>query len=806
MSGPIPFRVSARTVLQLGAELISSDGVAFYELIKNGVDAGSPSVTVEVVERLPFAAYQEALGGLRSGEWDVDPSEHVDPDASLIDQVREFVLDQLDRTAPGAKDLAAEIEDVEDVAEFVALLDEANYIVISDQGHGMSLAALRSVYLTIGTPFRVREREAMDAERDTERRVTLGEKGIGRLSAMRLGDVLHIRTGRVNGRAWNELEIDWREFAGSDDRTIADVTLDPHKGAPKDPAQSGTTLTIRALRAGWTQSRFAEIATGEFARLTDPFEPKDTRYPIKLFFNGKTVPIPNFAAVLFEHAHAKFTARFDPEGKNGPVLSGTTNYSLRHRSRTFELPGTHLASVAGGAALETLRRLGPFDVEAYWYNRRILTKIESIGKLADVRKLVAQWAGGIAVYRDGFRVHPYAGLGDDWLSLNRGAFSTSGFKLNTAQLIGRARITRARNPELIDQTNREGLRDNPEKDAFKSMLTYMMETEFRGFLNLVEDEIKRSQLLTAEQVSERINEEEDRLRAALDDLLRELGNLREARSFVEVVENTFDVVRRLYNDVETMANAYERGRSQLVHMASVGLMVEVLAHELWRMTTSVLNTVAETRKKGQLGSLAPTIAVMDAQLKTLQKRLRILDPLSTNARQTKEEFDLVAWVGTILDDHKDQFERYRIRCKLEVIPPEGHLKVKAVRGMIVQILENLLNNSVFWIREQRRYMESKRAKKDASDSITVTVDCRAQQVSVHDTGPGVSPDHREVIFEPFYSTKPKNKGSGLGLFISREIAEYHGAHLDLLPDPDPDGQLRVFVLTLGGMTAEPKDR
>lgn len=36
----MPFRVTARTILQLGAELISSDAVAFYELIKNAFDAG----------------------------------------------------------------------------------------------------------------------------------------------------------------------------------------------------------------------------------------------------------------------------------------------------------------------------------------------------------------------------------------------------------------------------------------------------------------------------------------------------------------------------------------------------------------------------------------------------------------------------------------------------------------------------------------------------------------------------------------------------------------------------------------------
>lgn len=50
----MPFRVMARTVIQLGAELISSDGVAFYELIKNAFDAGSPRVDIDVIVRRPY--------------------------------------------------------------------------------------------------------------------------------------------------------------------------------------------------------------------------------------------------------------------------------------------------------------------------------------------------------------------------------------------------------------------------------------------------------------------------------------------------------------------------------------------------------------------------------------------------------------------------------------------------------------------------------------------------------------------------------------------------------------------------------
>ena len=48
------FRVTARTLLHLGAELISSDGIDFYELIKNAFDAGSKRVEIRVVVRIPY--------------------------------------------------------------------------------------------------------------------------------------------------------------------------------------------------------------------------------------------------------------------------------------------------------------------------------------------------------------------------------------------------------------------------------------------------------------------------------------------------------------------------------------------------------------------------------------------------------------------------------------------------------------------------------------------------------------------------------------------------------------------------------
>ena len=59
------FSFEARTLLELGKELISTDEVALYELIKNAVDAGSPKVEIDVQSKLAYTDYREAVRQLR---------------------------------------------------------------------------------------------------------------------------------------------------------------------------------------------------------------------------------------------------------------------------------------------------------------------------------------------------------------------------------------------------------------------------------------------------------------------------------------------------------------------------------------------------------------------------------------------------------------------------------------------------------------------------------------------------------------------------------------------------------------------
>jgi signal transduction histidine kinase len=55
-------------------------------------------------------------------------------------------------------------------------------------------------------------------------------------------------------------------------------------------------------------------------------------------------------------------------------------------------------------------------------------------------------------------------------------------------------------------------------------------------------------------------------------------------------------------------------------------------------------------------------------------------------------------------------------------------------------------------------------------------------ISVKDSGPGIPPDLRSRIMEPFFTTKPVGKGTGLGLSLSKTIAEEHGGRLEFSED------------------------
>ena len=783
------FKICARTVLELGSELISSDVIAFYELAKNAFDADSPTgadIRFEIVmRRNDYLKLRQ-----RANEESVD-----------VGRLKTEVNSALDRSAPqdSLDRFWKVIQEAENPAEFIAALDcacaQENRIIVSDQGTGMSHQKLIDNYLVIGTTHRKRaiDDALSKAIPGNGQPPYLGEKGIGRLSVIRLGDRLTVETAEKGDERLNILNIDWSVFNNLD-AMLDEIDIMPELGELKPERNwSGTRLIIGALTADWTQRRVENLGNYDFARLTDPFADAKRRPRIAVFWNGTRVPVAHMDYHLLDHAHASAKGRYF-YGDSGPTLEcrfEAIDLGFEHphevEKRVYALPDLEgaITGTSQEVPLSALNNLGEFEFEIYWFNRQRLGSIDSIGDQKIVRGLQKRWSG-ILLFRDRFRVLPYGEEEDDWLALDRRAFGSKGYLLNKAQFVGRVTISRLRNLKLIDQTNREGLRVCPEQQAFVRLLQLAVQSDLRIFLKDVQRRHK-NQPLDMREAKTDVSNLENRAKSAIKQIKRIAPP--QATVIIEELQQILFEIKEFFDRAKNRIAEVEDESRQMLQMAGVGLLVEVVAHELARSSENALYALEALRGQDVPKQIRGLLESLRSEMKSVSKRVRILDPLSVSGRQRKETFNLGILINDILSGHMLQFERHDV--KLELTMPEQDVRIRAVKGMIVQILENLLSNSLYWLDLRRQHESGFHAR------IMIAVEVSPLTIIYEDNGRGIAIENRENIFRAFFSLKEKSKRRGLGLYIARDCAEYHDGTLKLDEHVNENtGRLHRFILEL----------
>lgn len=781
------FTFEARTLLELGKELISSDEVALYELIKNAVDARSPKVEILVKVQLTHSDLKEAIA-------------RIEEENHSIERVTDYVHSCLiDASSPDAQRIMAAIREATDKNAFLdnltRIYNEVNTIEVRDSGDGMSLADLNDVFLRVGT--RSRRSENIAGAKN------LGDKGIGRLSAMRLGDHLRVKTSREGEAHWNLLDIDWTMFGHDSRKLIHEVDVEPVLGEEKfEASEHGTSILISALQGDWGEIRFTDILQGRIARMVDPFDAGAANRLIVARHNGQRIAVPSIPRQLLDSAHAYCRVEFNMV--NGePVLKGIIDYRYRHRSIRIDEHGPGVFSLAQNSVKRRAKRghaatrlvpvrqsafeaLGAFTCEIYWFNRRVVEAVSGLTeKMQDTRREISHWSGGPMLYRYGFRILPYGDPSDDWLSLDEIAFGVSGFKLNRQQVVGRVLLDTP-HTALSEQTNREGLIQSDAADALRRILMWVVHTEMRGLINEA-DEIEFIERRAAEQDTQKVSATQKRVDRALENLRAAVGDAADdemkevAKSVAQLTSQSAALVDR----IEAVVSEADEDREKFVYLAGIGLMTEFIFHELERAVSHTMELLSG-------GSLRQaTIDSLREQLKTLHKRIAAFDELTGEKRQSKSTFDLAQLVDEVLSNHLREFERHGIVLSFE--RPDAPFTIKAVRGMVIQILENLIVNAAYWLKQQKRFEPA------FVPRLTIVLDAADRSLTVEDNGPGVTEDRRERIFQPFITSKPTGQGRGLGLYIARELAEYHKWKLAMDTDVGRirKGRVNMFVLDMG---------
>lgn len=746
----LAFRAKARIVSEIGDELISSDGIALYELIKNAWDANAKSVRIRMRTPAAWAEVEDLLQQISASK----------SRAAIANLRKLLAADPIAHTTTQRA--------LRDSAE--SAFCEQSSLTITDDGEGMDRRRLVDGFLSLASTLRV----GMMSSRQLENgRPTLGSKGVGRFSAKRLGRNLRVDTTTDDAAEVEHLDVDWDQYSTNSELYLDEVTNEIWSTPRGDKRPAGTVLTISLLNRVWTYDDLAEIVREHLSTLMNPFFASD--FKIVAQFNDQRVDLHRLQRDLLDLARVRIEGHFDPTADPPLKLRLVAKESGLKTDLAIERPQT--------AGLGDLDRLGPFDFVWYDFIRND-PRIAVLGRKTELAAFLSRWGGGgPMLFRDGFRVMPYGRPGYDWLEIDRDIYRSgggAGVHLRTLAFTGYVAISAVTNPGLVDQTNREGLRATGEYRTFVGLLKLAVgatNTQLNAWFGKkrISSASAARRSLTAKQ--------------ALDSLADEAIDISEAIASGQVPSKAATSLADKLTSLKVAAHSYaaiaaERRGSipidsypMLLELAGLGMAAEQLSHELLAAIDRAESVLARLRS----GVDAHQSALLDqllANLAALRRIASVLTPLTQASRRTRADYDVLKEAGVVARLYTPIVEgRVAFVTNVEDKPIVARLN----RGVLIQVFDNLINNSLYWLAAART-KKPKISLVSGRDAI----------VTYRDNGPGIEPRLREAIFDPFMTTKPD--GRGLGLFIARELLEIERCRIELAPEADPDGRIREFRL------------
>lgn len=230
-----------------------------------------------------------------------------------------------------------------------------------------------------------------------------------------------------------------------------------------------------------------------------------------------------------------------------------------------------------------------------------------------------------------------------------------------------------------------------------------------------------------------------------------------------------------------------QSEAQQMKLAAMGRLTASIAHEV-RNPLSAINQAAQLLEED--GLVAPEGGRLLSMIRNNARRIdRIVGEvlqLNRRDRQQPEVVPLGEFVRALVEEI-EQAENLPDGAVALSLPPD--LVVTFDRGHLNQILWNLVRNA--WQHCQ---------KKEGSVRIAARAGYMGDAVILElaDDGPGIPAELRGQIFEPFFTTRPG--GTGLGLYIARELADSNGATLELIPR-SPGAQFRMTLKRATGAPA-----
>lgn len=648
-------------------------------------------------------------------------------------------------------------------------------IKIEDDGHGMTVDDVVKKWSELGTENKNNNKLS------PKKRKVLGEKGIGRLAASKLGNKLEIISTSFYGGELKTVKVggvDWSLFLEHEEAYLENVEF-YYEEIPSQESM-GTVLTISEIKNRWTEDNLEKLIV-ELRKLLSPLQENEGLFKIYLnleaftesndgfdgaqLVSGKKDLLSDLGKPLIEEHRItpfplldacdyKFTGDFD-----GDVIKGVFYISEEYREYPIDITLKSNDTSCGFGIVH----LNIFDkdadsvrntfVKAGLYNKNQKSSIP----LRDARKAIDDLSG-IAVYRDNFRIRPYGDSDADWLALDKRRVQNPSLRIEQAQVSGIVLVDDADKSGLVERSSREGFEINDSYDQFKRIMLSIF-SEIEPLRKAYKDKTGKNRISEedkSKQIFKRLHDEVS------------LKNLEEISSNLPAkdAEKISLAIDSHKTKLEHLIDSLQERQALLEARSTLGFIIAEVIHEARHPTSAVGADLLSLKKrviKKWGDNIESTVqeALVDqfdedlGHISRLENLYNRMDPFLRIRRKKPQEYELTSTLKKSLILFKERIKKENVIIEHIV---GDNISLKGVEEDVLTAITNVLDNALYWLS----------AREIASPYIRIAYKNKKEsiEVSISDNAGGISDNYKDSIFNVGFSGK--DGGTGLGLSIARE--------------------------------------
>ncbi|CAH7140699.1 Histidine kinase [Vibrio chagasii] len=615
-------------------------------------------------------------------------------------------------------------------------------ITICDNGSGMNEAMIANGWLVLGSSTK------RGAEITKKGRTQVGDKGLGRLAALRMG---HHTTLLSHPESEPEIayssNIVWDQFDNKS--TVDEVSIEIEKSIvpPTVEWAKGTTVGIHCLHKKITRPEIERLARS-LMLLSNPFG-NTNDFTLKF----ECEDYPDLEKLVnkgyLEEAEYTLTATLHDDGSaSAQVLDwkGDLEWEISNSDWFYSKKDINPIYNAPSATFE----LSIFQLE----NKSFTTKNINVKQVRDWLKAV----GGVHIYHNKFRVHPYGDQGSDWLDMNLARVNQP-IRPSTNTSIGKVEVTDPQK-RLQQKTDRMGFIEDDEFRELKRFVTDALSWYGRKRTGQVEKKKKAEQTQDALDVKDKSKQLDNAISLIKD---------RATKVAVKVALRAANTATKKHT--QHLKEDLKLYRS----LATAGTTTAVFSHEVSKPLDEIPLILDSANKLVQDNCDQSTFKKYQRRTANIfgyLDRLSHFAKLQLNLLKKSKRRNGVIHINDTLNELIENFrpllQREYIEIKSDIDSSTG-ARLHGSDCILEAIVTNCFTNSMRAFQTNGFYVEERKLE------ISSTVTDKKLIIAVHDNGPGIVDISVEDIWLPGFTTN--TNGTGFGLTIVKDsVSDLGGYH------------------------------